>query len=291
MYAMQVESSLLLAAKVSWWQDPTLLAIIAIIGFAFGFVGVIGAVVTALAYRGQQRTEHAFDEILTRATRDWKGEYTEQQIKTMTKEVKNLTDQIQREIPLEARRVFLLEQANVLGQTISELYSQYGLVLTTLGTTRSEDLNPTLSSEIERDIMPAYLRARRRRRLVIAIVAVLVVATVLVLLNPLGTFVLGRYFAQSMGLYTFQIEFWVEGTYIYIVSAALLIGLLMLVPTNLFPKSKRWRWLTIVILAVAWIVTLMAAIVLPLSFVDVALTVASCVLLALSCRSLISAYV
>jgi hypothetical protein len=69
--------------------------------------------------------EGAYRTLLEQARRDWKGRYTEEQIEELTEQFKHLERQIRREIPRQARRVFLKDQLDTLANSVTEQYQEY----------------------------------------------------------------------------------------------------------------------------------------------------------------------
>jgi hypothetical protein len=77
-------------------------------------VGFVGTTVGVRSYLEDRRRDRAYSEILSRAERDWKGRYTEEQPAPLNAERRRLQDQIRREVPREARHIFLQDQQQAL---------------------------------------------------------------------------------------------------------------------------------------------------------------------------------
>ena len=64
-------------------KNNSIIFIISLISLLCGMIGVIGIIYTIKSYYSQKRTEHAYEDILNKANQDWKGKYTEEEIKRL----------------------------------------------------------------------------------------------------------------------------------------------------------------------------------------------------------------
>lgn len=162
-------------------NQPSAQFVIAILSALGWVIGIAMAWLQVKAYREQKQVEGGYRNILAQAQRDWQGKYTEDQIRELTTQFQKLEGQIRREIPEQARRVFLEDKQNTLGQSINELFDQYQSVGRELtGLSSADTLAPGLQDAIERHIMPAYLEQRRRQ----SMIYLLLIVIVLLLLFP-----------------------------------------------------------------------------------------------------------
>ena len=154
--------------------------LVQIIGWGLGAIGwVIGIHSWILQWTGhlqQQQDRAPFRFLLDQVQRDWKGQYTEEQIGRLTSQFTLLEKQIRDQIPVQARQVFLKNQIATLDDTIGGLFQQY------LSTKRelevmgeSSQLDPSIQKEIEREIVPAYVKQLNRQRLFIWLILTILV--------------------------------------------------------------------------------------------------------------------
>ncbi len=112
----------------------------------FGLIGLIGIVYTIKSYKSQKRTEHAYEDILNKATQDWKGKYTEEEIEKLNKQLHDLTMQINNEIPQKAYKALLEYKENNLRKELEVLYADYKQVNKEMN---AFNISGKLSPEIE----------------------------------------------------------------------------------------------------------------------------------------------
>lgn len=166
------------------------LPIIQIIGWSFGvvgwFIGIVSGVIQIKSYFEQKTFERAYREIIEQAERNWQGKYTKEQIKDLVTELSKLKKKINHDIPKEARRVYLKTQRLALEKSLSELYSQYSVLLKESSELAEVDnqLPPQLRNAIETAIMPEH-KSREHSQKTIYVVIFLALA-ILVTLNQDG---------------------------------------------------------------------------------------------------------
>lgn len=61
-------------------NNNNIVFIISLVSLVFGLIGCIGIIYTIKSYIAQKRTEHAYEEILSKANQDWEGKYTADEI-------------------------------------------------------------------------------------------------------------------------------------------------------------------------------------------------------------------
>lgn len=146
---------------------------------AFGWVfGIIAGWIQLKSYRGQKQLENAYHTLFDQAQREWQGKYTEEQIAQLTQQFQQLEAQIRKDIPQQARRVFLQDKQRSMVTSIGELYQQYQTInqeLTSQGI--QDNLAPQLKQVIEDHILPDYLgRQHQQRNLYIAVIIILLLS-------------------------------------------------------------------------------------------------------------------
>lgn len=151
--------------------DLTHLTWTQIIGWTLGatgwVVGIVAAIVQFKSFANQKKLEKSYENILEQAKRDWEGKYTEEQIRDLAERLAGLQKQIERDIPKQARRVFVKDQIETISDNMAELYARR-IKLTAELSDRSElpALPADLRNAIETIIEPEY-RERRRKQLLI----------------------------------------------------------------------------------------------------------------------------
>src|SRR5205807_616063 len=141
---------------------PDWIAILTVGGF---LVGVLSVLLAIWYGRKPPKYEHGHEVLLETVERDYQAKYTQDQIKALTSERKHLEEQVARQVPQEARRVFLQSRQAVLSSSIAELYEQYKAVTKELMTLpNANDLAPEVRKVIEHELLPEYLTQQRRQR-------------------------------------------------------------------------------------------------------------------------------
>ena len=163
-------------------KNPT----IQIIGWFLGGVGwIIGIVAAWLqwsSYKFQKNDLLHNEEVYLILKRNLEGKYTEEQIIQLSNELINLQKKIKRDIPIEAKRVFLEDQLSTLTDNLSEDYEKYLRIPEELKSMKiSEKLPQTLDKAIENAIMPNYLLKRRNKNILYgALVCIIIILVILV---------------------------------------------------------------------------------------------------------------
>jgi hypothetical protein len=121
-------------------------------------LGIISGILQVKSYLEQKSTEKGYLAILEQAKMDWEGKYTEEQIKILANELVALEQKIERDIPKQARQIFLESQMDELIDSIGKSYSEYSQLSRELDDiTTNEYLDPEITSLIEKSIMPAHI--------------------------------------------------------------------------------------------------------------------------------------
>lgn len=126
-------------------NNNNIVFIISLVSLVFGLIGCIGIIYTIKSYIAQKRTEHAYEEILSKANQDWEGKYTADEIKSLNKQLHELSAQINNEIPKKAYMVLLEHKEEVLRSELQTLFSEYKRVEKEM---KEINLNGKLSPEI-----------------------------------------------------------------------------------------------------------------------------------------------
>lgn len=161
------------------------------LGWLGWIIGIAAAWLEWNGYRNQQRTEKAFEEILTRAQQDWEGQYTEKQVLALTAQLEELQMAVSEEVPRLAKRVYIDEQLNSLAQSIAKSYDSYNDLTRELSRDSEEGpLPPELVKEINRSIIPKYRIQQRQQQMVyrfliwLSPIVVILLGTLLIPLLP-----------------------------------------------------------------------------------------------------------
>lgn len=159
-------------------KQPAVQVVGWVLGVMGWIVGVVSGWIEFKSYREQKRMEGAYRSLLEQAQRDWTGRYTEEQVADLTAQFRRLEAQIRREIPQQARRVFLEDQLDALTSSISEQYQQYTSLRQELDQTSEPDvLAPSIRLSVESEIAPKYLRRQRQQRLIYLFIIVIFITS------------------------------------------------------------------------------------------------------------------
>lgn len=149
---------------LKWLQDP----FVQLVGWTLGavgwVVGVVSGVMQVRSYFQQQRLEGAYRTLFEQAQRDWEARYTEEQVRDLTSQIEQLQSKITKDVPKEAKRVFLEDQLHALNETIGQSYERYADLSRQLGERdATSELPLSIRQSIEVAIMPSYLERQRRQ--------------------------------------------------------------------------------------------------------------------------------
>ncbi len=152
-----------------------------VLGWMGWVVGIIALVIQVKSFRDQKKLEKGYVNLLEQANRDWKGKYEEAQLADLAQELAQLERKIEKEIPKQARQVFVKDQLETISEAIGELYERHSKLSAELGDQADLVTLPSnLQQAIETTILPAYLSRQRRQRLIqLLLVAILVLVIVL----------------------------------------------------------------------------------------------------------------
>jgi hypothetical protein len=143
-----------------------------------GVLGLIAAVYTLLAPVVGRRDRRAINRVFDRAEKALVAEEAERNVGEIEARLNVLRREVQDEIPLEARRVYLRarleELRGQLGTDIRE-FERLRRQLSSLDS-RGEPLEEGLRAAIEDSIRPAYVRRRQSERALVAVLAILLLA-------------------------------------------------------------------------------------------------------------------
>lgn len=139
------------------------------VGWIFGvigwIVGIIAGYIQFKSYSEQRALEAGYLAILEQAKTDWVGKYTEEQLAVLSEELTALEERIQRDIPKEARRLFLTSQLHDLRSNITQSYIDYERLSQELQLSEADNpLDAELKESIERSIMPEYVHRKDELR-------------------------------------------------------------------------------------------------------------------------------
>ena len=170
---------------LNFLADPT----VQIIGWTLGGIGWIFGIISGWlgikSYSQQSKLEHGYIAILEQAQQDWQGKYTQEQIDSMTKELKRLEESINKDVPQKARRVFLEDQLSTLTESVTQGYNRYSEILVELKS-NNQTLPDQVQSAIEQEIMPRYLEQQMQQKTTLSVLGVL--GIILLVSNYYDTF-------------------------------------------------------------------------------------------------------
>lgn len=189
---------------VHWLKDPT----VQLVGWTLGAVGWIVGIVSGFmqvkSYFQQQRMEGAYRTLLEQAQRDWKARYTEEQVRDLTNQIEQLQVKIAKDVPNEARRVFLEDQLHALNEAIGQSYERYVDLSKQLSERdTASDLPLPIKKSIEAAILPPYLARQRRQRSLYLLTALIFLLSLMPLV--LSLFRLPLYFTIRIGNFEYPV--------------------------------------------------------------------------------------
>ena len=163
-----------------------------IVGWMGWAVGIIALVIQIKSFRDQKKLEKGYINLLEQAKRDWKGKYEEAQLAGLAQELAQLEKKIEKEIPKQARQVFVRDQLETISETIGELYTRHSQLSSELGDKSDLIRLPiNLRQAIETTILPSYLSRQRRQKLIhfllMAILALVILVNYSFLIYLLST--------------------------------------------------------------------------------------------------------
>lgn len=155
-------------------NNNNIMFIISLISLLIGLIGLIGIVYTIKSYKSQKRTEHAYEDILNKATQDWKGKYTEEEIEKLNKQLHDLTMQINNEIPQKAYKALLEYKENNLRKELEVLYTDYKQVIKEMNAfNMSGKLSPEIEAFINSEINKKTGNYDTNRKILLLIASIL----------------------------------------------------------------------------------------------------------------------
>src|SRR5262245_43553822 len=104
-----------------------------IVGWMGWAIGIIALVIQIKSFRDQKNLEKGYINLLEQAKRDWKGKYEEAQLADLAQELAQLERKIEKEIPKQARQVFVRDQLETIAEAIGELYTRHSQLSSELG--------------------------------------------------------------------------------------------------------------------------------------------------------------
>src|SRR5262249_16109162 len=149
---------------------------------------------------------------------------------------RQLRDQIERELPAEARRVYLLNRQDVLARTIADDYAEYEIIERELGmrTSTSTSLDARVRAVVQASIVPAQQTRRRRELRIYALLILLVAISFLPL--SLGN-VTGYAFATTASPTEYSLGALLTAVPI-VIGISAVVGIVIV---NLLPRSLKSR--------------------------------------------------
>lgn len=155
-------------------KNNSIIFIISLISLLCGMIGVIGIIYTIKSYYSQKRTEHAYEDILNKANQDWKGKYTEEEIKRLNEQLNDLTAQINNDIPQKAYKALLEYKEYNLRKELEALYVDYKQVKKEMSSLNLEGkLSPEIEAFINNEINKKTGNYDTNRKLLLLIAVIL----------------------------------------------------------------------------------------------------------------------
>jgi formylglycine-generating enzyme required for sulfatase activity len=164
------------------------------IGWTLGaigwIVGLAAAIVQFRSYIDQRRTQRGFEQLLSKATVDWQGQYTQEQITALQAELSHLQATINTDLPVQAKQIFLRDQMASLAANLADIYARYESLSAQLDASASapSPLPASIRDAIESAIMPTYLIRQKRDNRIYSLLILTIVLLVL-FTSPLSHFV------------------------------------------------------------------------------------------------------
>jgi energy-converting hydrogenase Eha subunit A len=172
---------------LSWdWQD-----LLTALGF---MIGIISAVITAYGYIDQRRSSKDLKPVVEMAKLKIDWDLSQEKIKDSQHKIKNLEDQLNKQIPALARIAFLKNQAEFLSEAIGKSYSEWKKIEQELRGTQSEIQDDKSIESVILDLIPEYDKQKKRNALKdrITILGIMLVFFNNILPNMSETFNLGH---------------------------------------------------------------------------------------------------
>lgn len=156
--------------KLDIWE------VVVAIGVLVGLIAGVQQIGTALRRR---RYRHAEEKLLETASRALDAEVAERDVAKYQALRESLRRQVEDEVPLEGRRVYLRARLDDLRQQIGadvREYERLAAELSELEARPGEPLDARLRTVIEDSVRPSYVERRQHDRLVVVLLVILVLA-------------------------------------------------------------------------------------------------------------------
>lgn len=159
--------------------------LVSALGWLGWLIGVTSGSLHFYLWRRDRKIGPAKEQLFEEALRDRKGQYSESQIRELTKLVGQLENVTKREVPRQARRVFIQNQLDVLSDTVTSSVKQHAQLSQELEHLSGEraTIPPEIAQVIESTIVPNSVERSRQQRRLSALVAILLALA----LFPRGT--------------------------------------------------------------------------------------------------------
>jgi hypothetical protein len=218
---------------IGYLQEPAVQIIGWVLGVLGWIFGIVSGWIQVKGYREQKQMEGAYRTLLEQARRDWKGRYTEEQIEELTEQFKLLERQIRREIPRQARMVFLKDHLDTLANSVTEQYREYVRLKKELDdTSELDDLAPSLRTSIEKEIEPRSQRQQHLQYLMSTLIIALIILSLFPSIVELANMtLLGA--VKGVGI---------SGRDLYSYMGGILVAMFLAIT---LPRSRQKRFVTV----------------------------------------------
>lgn len=150
----------------------------------FFVISVAANIIQFVSYIEQKRSGGLHKDAIEEWLRINKGKLTQKQNEELQKEKLFLQGIVAKDIPRQAKRVFIEDQVNSLSESISQSYKRYNQLIRELDEDNRNDALPiSLQQAIEEYIMPSYLEKQRKQEFIYWGVAASLILTAMPLLS------------------------------------------------------------------------------------------------------------
>jgi hypothetical protein len=177
-------------------MDPS--HIVGYLGWLGWVVGIVSGTLQVQTWRKDRKLGPAKEQLFEEALRDREGQYSEKQIQELTGLMRQLESATRKEIPRQARRVFLQSQLEAITDNVSSETRQYRKIAEELRKLDQKAIGipSEISKVVDSEILtPATERRNYQRRLYLIVIALLIgtsVPEVSKFLLAAGTSLLGN---------------------------------------------------------------------------------------------------
>ena len=227
--------------------NPDISYIITVCGFIFGLIGVIAAFFGIKSYFDQKKTDKAYEVLLKKANIEWNGKYTEDEVKRLNDELNIITEQISKEIPLQAKKVLMESKVENIEQELRKLCKEHKYLKKEL-----EKIHPVdeLDKNIKTYIQEEVNMDKPKKRFIIS------VSLFLLIFVFLSSPIIQIYYYRLLNnvINITKARLYVEHITTYIMAMIAVTGLYLIIPIKIlnFKYNKILYILIVISLFIIW---------------------------------------